>query len=230
MTFGSLPAGTHNFVLNSQKEKVLSPQKILRKFPALVNIGKGESDLTTPGSVGMLINGVEILNYKTEDKIYYGPLKSINILSGGKNYDVINPPLCTLSSGTASIQPVIKGSVQKVYVDPQDFNIDVLVSVAITGGNGSGASFEPVIERRRREIEFDARQTTGGGGVDITNETITFLTNHNLINGQPIIYRPGNNPSLGIATFKGFNLDAGNTLKDGSIYYTKFIIELCYHL
>ena len=225
LTFGSLTSGTHNFVLNSQKEQLLSPQKILRKFPLSVNIGDGQSDLTIPGAVGLLVNGVEILNYKTNDKVYYGPLKSVRVLNGGKDYDVINPPLLSLSSGIGSVQPVIKGSVKKVFVDPQDFNIDVVVSIALTGGNGFGAVFEPVIERKRREIEFDARQISDGGGIDITNETITFLTKHNLINGQPVVYRPGNNSALGIGTFKGSNTSTGNTLKDESTYYVKFISD-----
>ena len=221
--FGELTSGTHNFTVKSQKEKVISAQKILRKFPLSVNIGDGQSDLTEPGPVGMLINGTEILNYKSNNKIYYGPLNSIDVLSGGKGYDVINPPILTLSSGTALVQPIVSGSVEKIYVDPQQFDIDVVVSIALTGGNGKGASFEPVIQRRRREIEFDARQLSIGGGVDITNETITFLTNHGLINGEPIIYRPENNLPLGIGTFKGSDSNTGNTLKDGSIYYTKYI-------
>ena len=33
---------------------------------------------TIPGSTGMLINGVEILNYKTFDTIYSGPLEEGN--------------------------------------------------------------------------------------------------------------------------------------------------------
>ena len=225
LSFGSLTTGTHNFTLNSQKERILSPQKILRKFPLSVNIGDGESELTIPGSIGALINGVEILSYKSDDKIYYGPLESVNVLNGGSGYDVINPPLLALSSGNALVQPIVKGSVEKVYVTPQDFDIDVIVSIAITGGNGSGATFKPVIERRRREIEFDARQLTDGGGVDISTETITFLTEHGLIDGQPIVYRPGNNPSLGIGTFSGLNISSGNTLKNESTYYTKYISD-----
>jgi hypothetical protein len=55
--------------------------------------------LTLPGSIGMLINGVEINNYKSNDKVYYGPLKSISVLNGGIDYDVINPPLISVSSG-----------------------------------------------------------------------------------------------------------------------------------
>jgi hypothetical protein len=223
ISLGTLTAGTHNFVLRTQKEKILSPQKILRKFPLPFNKGDGKSDLTEPGSVGMLVNGVEILNYKTNNKVYYGPLESVNVLNGGSGYDVINNPLLEFSSGNASIQPVISGSLETIYIDPQNFDIDVIVSVTLTGGNGSGATFEPVIEKRSREIEFDARELIDGGGIDTTFETITFVSDHNLINGQPIIYSPGNNPSIGIATFQGLNFDSGETLKNGSTYYAKYV-------
>jgi len=224
LKFGQLTSGSHNFTLNSQKEKILSPQKILRKFPLSVNNNSKEFDKTIPGPVGLLINGVEILNYKSNNKIYYGPLKKVNVLNGGVGYDVINPPLLTVSSGSALVQPVVSGSVEKVFVDPQDFDIDVVVSVAMSGGNGKGASFEPVIEQKRREIEFDARQTQFGGGVDTTYETITFLQNHNLSNGQEILYYSGNNSPLGITTlFGGLNISSGDTLKNYSRYYSKYI-------
>ena len=223
LRFGSLTNGTHNFVLNSQKEGVISAQKILRKFPLTVNIGDGESDDTPPSSVGMLINGVEIFNCKTTNKIYYGPLTKIDVLNGGSDYDVINPPNLTVSTGSALIQPCLSGSVEKVYVTPQNFDINVSVSIALTGGNGTGASFEPIIEKRRREIEFDARITSSGGGIDTSNETVTFLTEHNLVDGQRITYRSLNNPEVGIGTFLGSNGITGLTLKDGSVYYAQYI-------
>jgi hypothetical protein len=221
--FGELTTGTHTFVLKSQKENLISAQKIVRKFPLSINFADGKSEDTSPGSVGMLINGVEINSYKSNDKVYYGPLELVDVLKGGTGYDVINPPLLTPSSGISSIQAIVRGSIEKIYVNPQDFDVDVLVSVALTGGNGSGASFNPIIETRRREIEFDAKELQYGGGLDISNETITFSTSHNLVNGQPIIYDPVNNSALGIGTFGGLNIDSGNTLKSGATYYTKFI-------
>lgn len=223
LSFGPLTTGTHNFTLSTQTSKVLSPQKILRKFP--INDKNSTFSETKPGTVGMLINGVEILNYKSDDKIYYGPLDSVDVLNGGKDYDVINPPFLQISSGNALIQPVVEGSIKKIYISPQDFDIDVSVTVNVTGGNGSGCSFEPIFERRRREIEFDARQLSEGGGLDITNETITFLSNHNLKDGETIIYRPGNNQPLGINTFKLLNISSGNTLKNESSYYAKYISD-----
>ena len=218
-----LVSGTHKFVLYSQKSKTISPQKSLKKFKVTQFLGDDTEYETIPGPIGMLKNGVEIYNYKSNDKLYYGPIKNINVLNGGSEYDVINPPLLSLSYGSALIEPVVIGSVEKIYVDPQDFDIDVIVSIALTGGNGSGASFEPVIERYAREIEFDARRLSNGGGLDIENEKISFKTAHNLIDGQSIIYNSNNNDEIGIGTFKGSDIDQSKTLVNGATYYSKII-------
>ena len=88
----------------------------MRKFPLEKNIENGSGTLTIPGTTGMLINGVEINNYKSKDVVYYGPIEDVDILSGGENFDVINPPLIEVSTGagiTAKIQPVIRGSFEK---------------------------------------------------------------------------------------------------------------------
>ena len=44
-----------------------------------------------------------------------------------------------------------------IQVDPQDFDIQKVLSVTIEGGNGSGATFEPILSKRKREIPFDGR-------------------------------------------------------------------------
>lgn len=43
-------------------------------------------------AVGILLNGVEILSYKTQDAVFYGPIESINVISGGNNYNIIDSP------------------------------------------------------------------------------------------------------------------------------------------
>jgi hypothetical protein len=171
----------------------------------------------------MLKNGTEIYNYKSNDKIYYGPIKDVSVLNGGSEYDVINPPLLSLSYGSALIEPVIVGSLEKIYIDPQDFDIDVNVSISLTGGNGYGANFEPVIEKYAREIEFDARPLSNGGGLDIDNEIISFRKKHHLIDGQSIIYNSNNNDEIGIGTFKGSNISQSKTLVNNAIYYPEII-------
>ena len=212
---------THTFTLYSQRSSKISAQKLLRKYPLNSNIQNGTKELTIPGSIGMLINGVEVKNYKSDDKIYYGPLESVKVLNGGNDYDVINPPLVSVSPGegvNALVQPVISGSIKKVYVDNQEFDINNIISVNVTGGNGKGVTLEPIIKKRVREVYFDARITKG---IDITYETISFLTNHNFTSGDPIIYNSNGNLPLGIGTYGGSNFDQNITLISNATYYAK---------
>ena len=140
----------------------------------------------------MLINGVEITNYKSSDRIYFGSLTEVSVFKKGKNYDVVNPPTVKISdsptgSGTTSlVQPVIIGDIVDVQVDQQDYDIDSVNSITVKGGNGSGAVLQPIVTQRFRELSFDGRQKVNAvvGGVDIDNETITFNTTHNLNDGQ----------------------------------------------
>jgi hypothetical protein len=208
---------THRFTLYSQKSGIIGAQKLLKKFPLSESIDTGTGELTLPGSVGMLINGVEISNYKSNDKVYYGPLKSISVLNGGIDYDVINPPLISVSSGigsTALVRPVVSGLIKKVYIDSQDYDINTIVSIGVTGGNGSGCVLEPILTKRRRDIFFDGRLTTNSGGISSTTNQLSFLTNHNLSNGELIVYNSNGNSSIGIGTI---NL----TLVNNSTYYSK---------
>jgi hypothetical protein len=208
---------THRFTLYSQKSGIIGAQKLLKKFPLSESIDTGTGELTIPGSVGMLINGVEVNNYKSNDKVYYGPLKSISILNGGIDYDVISPPLISVSSGTGStalVQPVVSGSIKKVYIDSQDYDINTIVSIGVTGGNGSGCVLEPILTKRRRDIFFDGRLTTNSGGISSTTNQLLFLTDHNLSNGELIVYNSNGNSSIGIGTT---NL----TLVNNAIYYSK---------
>ena len=208
---------THRFTLYSQKSGIIGAQKLLKKFPLSESIDTGTGELTLPGSVGMLINGVEISNYKSNDKVYYGPLKSISVLNGGIDYDVINPPLISVSSGigsTALVRPVVSGLIKKVYIDSQDYDINTIVSIGVTGGNGSGCVLEPILTKRRRDIFFDGRLTTNSGGISSTTNQLSFLTNHNLINGELVVYNSNGNSPIGIGTT---NL----TLVNNATYYSK---------
>ena len=234
LEFGDLPSGTgyHKFVLSRHKDLIISPQKILRKFPLERNSSLGSAEKTSPGGVGLLINGVEIVSPKTNDKIYYGPLTEAKVINSGFGYDVLNPPKISVESPTtgfttALIQPVVSGSVESVLVDPQEFDIETVVSATITGGNGNGAILQPIISKRYREVEFDARENLYGGGIDTTNETITFTSNHNFVNGQVVIYNNNGNSSLGIGTFgppdSVFNRIGNKTLVSGSEYYIQIV-------
>jgi len=224
----SSATGSHTFTLSSQKSGNIYPQKLLKKFPLNRNVENGNDSPTLPAPTGMLINGVEIVNYKSTDKIYSGPIESVNFYNGGTDYDVIVPPNITISSPgagyTAALaRAVIEGSVKEVYVDPQDFDIGDVLSVTIDGGNGTGAILEPVLERRYREIEFDGRLTSDSGGVDNSSDTITFLKPHNLRNGDAIVYNRNGNNAIGVGTFGGSNAYQNLDLNSGSVYYAQVV-------
>ena len=216
------PNQQDKFVLSSQKDNFVGAQKLLRKFPVDVDTQDSNTPLTDVGSTGMLINGVEISNYKSNDKVYYGPLDTVKILNPGEDYDVINLPQISVSSGfstTALIQPVISGHVKEVFVDNQDFDIDRVVSVSISGGNGKGAVLEPVLSKRSRSVFFDARTTVNSGGINTVGNTLTFLTDHNFSDGEEIIYNNSGNTSLGIGTLESSTL----TLANNGRYFAKIL-------
>tara|TARA_B100000963_G_scaffold352850_1_gene366655 strand:+ start:2828 stop:15466 length:12639 start_codon:yes stop_codon:yes gene_type:complete len=208
---------THVFTLIDHKEKLITPQKLLKKFPLKQDLSTGIGETTKPGQTGMLINGVEITNYKSDDKIYFGPLNSTSVLSGGDNFDVVNEPKFTVSTGTgttALVQPVINGSVKKVFVDPQEFDINSIISIGVTGGNGSNCLLEPVIVKRFRSVIFDSRTTLTGGGINTSINTITFLKEHGFVDGQEIVYDNQNSTSVSTAS---------TTLFDGSVYFASVL-------
>ena len=223
-------SGFHKFTLFTQKSQFVHPQKLLSKFSGQLDLKTGEDTVTTPGALGMLVNGVEIINYKSDDKVYYGPLESVRVFSGGENFDVLNAPTVSIESGitTALVQPVVKGQLKEVLIDPQDFDIKKISSISISGGNSSGSILEAQLEKRSRTISFDARQSTVGGGVDVDNDNITFLENHNLISGDEIIYSTSGNTAIGVGILTtafrdGVNLVTGLTLNDGAVYVAEVI-------
>jgi len=219
-------SGTHTFTLKRHEDRILSPSKILRKFPLNQELSTPKNNKRIVGNVGLLVDGVEISSPESRNKVYYGPLSEFNVLNGGKDFDVINPPQITISAGsgtTALVEPIITGSVKEVFVDPQDFDINEVFSLSLVGGNGSGCILEPIVGDRFRELEFDSRALLLGGGIDITDETITFSSNHNLINGQHVIYNQNGNDPLPISVFGDITNAKTGTLVSGDEYVVRVV-------
>ena len=217
--------GKHSFILDRHENEQLSSNNILRKIPLNGPVLSKSKDIRNIGNVGILIDGVEISSPDSRDSIYFGPLDKFEVLNGGRDYDVINPPEIEIGSGTSTalVEPVIVGSVKEVLVDPQSFDVDNVLSVTLTGGNGSGCELRPVFGERFREVLFDSRALSLGGGVDITDETITFLDNHNFVNGQAVIYNSNGNDSISIGdAFDPTNTITG-TLGNSDQYFVKVI-------
>ena len=220
--------GQHLFTLSSHYGRSLAPKKSFIKIPLYPKNDYENVSETKPGVVGSLINGVDIINYKSYDRIYYGPLESIRVVNSGNDYDVIYPPPITVSNPvgfgtTALVNLVVSGSLKKVIVDPNDVAIERVVSVSISGGNGSGSLLEPIVSNKYREIEFNASDSSFGGGINVSNDTITFLYNHQIKVGDKIVYNKNGNLPIGIGDFGGSNTDQGKYLSNGAIYYPEII-------
>ena len=85
--------------LEYYNEKIKA-QKILREIKYPETDGKVHE--TQSGYTGILVNGVEVLNYKSDDYCYYGSVESIQVTNGGEDYDVINPPALGITDSVGS--------------------------------------------------------------------------------------------------------------------------------
>ena len=216
----------HNFVLKQHSSKVLDADKILRKFPLNQNLFVSSNQDIPTNDIGILINGVQVRSPISDNQIFFGPLESIDLLNGGSGYDVVNPPIIGIETSTgvgAAVEPIIQGTVKEVFVDPQDFDIEAITSISLTGGNGNGCVLQPILGSRNRELEFDSRDVFFNGGVDIVNETITFRSQHNLDDGQLVYYGSNGNNPIGIGTAYDLANQIDGTLSDGAPYFVRSV-------
>ena len=218
---------THRFILKRHATRKLEVDKILRKIPLSQNLFVASKQEEPTTESGILINGVQIRSPKSDNQIFFGSLESIDLNNSGTGYDILNPPVIGIETSSGGIgaaaEPIIQGSVKEVFVDPQDFDIDAITSISLTGGNGDGCVLEPVLGSRNRELRFDSRDVFFNGGVDVNNETITFKENHNLVNGQLVYYSANNNAPLGIGSAYDVSNQVTGTLSDGAPYFIRVV-------
>ena len=229
--------GEHFFTLESQNTRSIDTKRVFRKIPALDTLRSIERTPveTKPGVVALLTNGVEVISYKSPNKVYIGPIKEINPVAGGEGYSVTSPPELRIEDPNvqitdgspppvvptkASATPVVTGKLERIYIDPQNFDVDEVFSITVKGGNSGGATAEPIIDRQVRAITFDTRLTQIGGGVNFIEDSITFQANHNLPEGEAIIYDNRGFESIGISNDLN-QLSTGTRLANGGVYYAK---------
>jgi hypothetical protein len=122
------------------KSKTLKSQNLFREIAPPIN--DGAEYPTEPGFTGILINGVEVLNYKSNDIVYYGKLNEIEVTSPGSNYDVINPPVLSINDSVgsgATAHCAVKGTLREIRIVDSGFDYAETPVIKITGGNGVGA-------------------------------------------------------------------------------------------
>ena len=180
--------------------KTLKPQKILRKISSPKS--DGTINETKPGSTGILLNGVEILNYKSSDVIKYGEIESVDILSPTKNVDVINPPNLIIDSTVGSGATgyvAVSGSVKEIRVLESGFDYISKPTLKIEGGNGQGAIGEVNLKYVDHSPEFFADLVSAKVvlGTASDESRIGFPTYHKFRNAEAVFYKT--NGQQGIA-------------------------------
>ena len=191
--------------------KTLQSQNLFREISLPQNDNE-EVVSTEPGFNGILINGVQILNYKAGDVIKYGQIDEIEVSSPGADYDVINPPLLHIKDnvGTgATGYAAVEGSLSELRILDSGFDYEETPTITISGGNGSGAIVDVNMKLINHSVDFFADANIHGGQtsswVSLSDNTIGFNTYHKFRNGEKVIYETsGQTPIGGITTFSQY--------------------------
>jgi len=178
--------------------KTLKSQKLLREISP--SESDGELYPTNPGLTGILINGVEILNYKSRDIVYSGPLKEIQVISPGSGYDVINPPVLNISDSVGSGATgycAVNGNLSEIRIINSGFDYEEPPIINITGGNGVNAKALANMKLITHQVSFNSQSNAALVALGSTLSTIGFTTYHKLRNAEKVIYRTNGETSVG---------------------------------
>lgn len=197
----------------------LQAQDLIRKFSPSVDDDIVENRITKPGTVGLFLNGVEVLSYKSSDTIYSGPIEEIVISSvGDANYDVINPPIMVISDNVGVGNTIfgsgaegvcnVTGSLSRINILDKGFDYTDEPKITISGGNGTGAEAKANLSRIVHSVSFNAGSLYDQ--VNLANNTIGFTTYHKFRDFEKIIYNSQNQTKIG-------------NLVDDAIYFVRII-------
>ena len=187
-------------------DKVIEPQKLVRQVSLPIN--DSEKVETKPGYTGLLVDGVEILNYKSKDFVYFGILESVNVIKGGEGFDIINPPVIAINDAVgsgATATAAVRGSLQEIRILDSGFDYIEEPIIKITGGNGTGANAVAKLNTVPHELIINGDGVGLGtiklDAAGINTSSIGFTTYHRFRQGERVVYDPlGSIPIVGLAT------------------------------
>ena len=214
------PSGSvenNKFIYYPHYQKSLSPQKLYREI--IKPTKKEASYETETGYTGILVNGVELLNYKSGDQVIYGDVRDIEIVDGGSGYDVVNPPLChildTVGTGATGITAV-EGNLTAIKVVDTGFDYVSDPIIKISGGNPlTPASAEAVTTDVVHTVSFNAQLGGENVGVETSGgSTIGFSTYHKFAPAEKVIYKTnGGDSVVGLVTDSAYFVQVVNDSK-----------------
>ena len=166
-------------------EKIIQNQNLLREVKSPVNTG--DTYVTEPGTTGIFVNGVELLNYKSQDIINYGKIEEITVTAPGRDYDIINPPLLEITDDNGSNCDgivAVAGSMMGIDLLENGFDYVKDPKITIKGGNGLGAVADVNTELIDWSVAFNPIS-----GINTITGTIGFNTFHKFRDIEHVIYR-----------------------------------------
>ena len=167
--------------------KTFEPQPIYRGILEPVN--KSGEYKTVTGHTGILNNGVEILNYKSPNKLNYGSVQDFKVVNRGNSYDIINPPILRVndSVGTGATGIVnVKGELERIDILDSGFDYQERPTISISGGNGINASAEARMSAVTHDVFFNAEKASAQ--VSLGSSTIGFSTYHKFRDSEEVVY------------------------------------------
>ena len=209
-----VPAGTvtdNQLIYFDFYQKDVNQQTLYREFTTPNNqSGTFNSD---PGYVGMLINGVEILNFKSPKSVYYGKINEVEIVDQGRGYDVINPPLLNITdqlgvgaTGTCSVE----GTLERIDISDTGYDYIDNPVVRITGGSPTrDATARVNVSSIDHSVVFNAGTASTNVRLE-PNNTIGFGTFHKFRDFERVVYN-----TYGSTTITGISTN--------SFYYVKVV-------
>lgn len=188
----------NKIVFYSLFDKRLTTQKLIRKLET-PKISQKKYETTPAKFTGIFLNGVEILNYKSNDYVYYGPIEKVDILSGLNTYDIINPPNVEITDPNgvgigASVILHVKGDLKKINIVDPGFDYLNKPTISISGGNGLNAKAASNLVTFDHVMEFNSSNQFS---VDLSNNIIFFPQEHKFREIEEIQYQTDNQTSIG---------------------------------
>jgi len=187
LTFNGSVVNASVTLLESYKKKI-EPQGLYRKITTPVV--RKKSYKTEPGHTGIFINGVELINYKSSNNVFFGDIKKLTMTAGGSDYDIISPPILSIKdevgSGATGITNV-RGVLDRLEVTDTGMGYINPPAITISGGNGVGAAAAARMISIKHENTFIANSIDD---VKLSTNEISFKTDHKLVDGEGIIYEP----------------------------------------
>jgi len=145
--------------------------KIIPKTP----IEASEIKETDAIEVGVLVNGVPLINHKSDTSLSYGKIESINITNPGRGYTV--PPKVYIG-GNATAEARINGLGEVVGIDITNPGSGYTTAPDVTITSGNGGDFTVIISQGQIDnifLTIDQAAQIIDAGQDYTEEPNVFI-------------------------------------------------------